>query len=83
MAKKSRRARKKGAQAIRLSSAQLVQPDTDRARGHAVGAPEEPRQPRLPDLREEYRYVIADLRRIGILAAVMLVVLVAVAFFLA
>lgn len=83
MAKKSRRARNKGARAIRLSSAQLVQPDTDRTGGPVVGASEEPPQSRLPDLREEYRYVIADLRRIGILAAAMLVVLVAVAFVLA
>ena len=80
MAKKPRRARRKGAHAIRLSSAQLVQPDTDRAGGPAIGAPVEPPQSRLPDLREEYQYVIADLRRIGILAAAMLVVLVAVAF---
>jgi hypothetical protein len=34
------------------------------------------------DLREEYRYVITDLGRIGILAVVMLVVLIGMALFL-
>lgn len=36
----------------------------------------EPTPRKAVDLREEYRYVIADLRRIGILAAVMLAVLI-------
>jgi len=34
------------------------------------------------DLREEYRYVVADLKRIGIIAAAMLAVLVVLAFIL-
>jgi hypothetical protein len=34
------------------------------------------------DLAEEYRYVTADLRRIAIIAAVMLAVLIALALFL-
>jgi hypothetical protein len=38
--------------------------------------------PQASDLREEYRYVIADLKRIGIIAAAMLVVLIALALLL-
>jgi len=34
------------------------------------------------DLREEYRYVITDLRRIGIIAVAMLAVLIALALLL-
>lgn len=34
------------------------------------------------DFREEYRYVLADLKRIGILAAAMLAVLIALSFIL-
>lgn len=34
----------------------------------------------MENLRHEYRYVLADLRRLGIIAAVMFVVLVALAF---
>lgn len=34
----------------------------------------------MEKLRHEYRYVLADLRRLGIIAAVMFVVLVALAF---
>jgi len=35
-----------------------------------------------PDFRDEYRYVLADLRRIGLLAAVMVAALVALSFLL-
>ena len=79
MAKRSRRRRNSRIQAVRLSSAQLVQPDTDHASGSPVAAPKAPPRKGLPDMREEYKYVIADLRRIGILALVMLVVLVVAA----
>jgi hypothetical protein len=38
--------------------------------------------PREADLREEYRYVITDLQRIGIIAVAMLALLIALAWFL-
>jgi hypothetical protein len=38
--------------------------------------------PQAPDLQEEYRYVVSDLKRIGLIAAAMLVVLVVLAFVL-
>ena len=79
MAKRSRRSRTRRTQAVRLSSAQLIQPDADHASGSAETAPKAPPQKGLPDMRQEYRYVIADLRRIGVLAAVMLVVLIVAA----
>jgi hypothetical protein len=43
---------------------------------------EDTSSPQAPDLQEEYRYVVADLKRIGLIAAVMLVVLVVLAFVL-
>ena len=81
MAKKSRRARKKGRRA-RLSPAQMVQPGA--SADVAVSAPAGHVQSasQLHDLREEYRYVIADLKRIAVIAVVMLVALVALALLL-
>jgi hypothetical protein len=117
MAKKSRRARRKGA-SPRLSKAQLTQP-MDQEASRAVEAPavesakvpvQQPdvRAPFGPslrtkpqtlaagrprsglvepsneatDFREEYRYVVRDLQRIGILAAAMLGGLVILSFIL-
>jgi hypothetical protein len=76
MAKKSRRAKKP-----RLSPAQRIQPA---AEIEAVSAVPIEAQPDLqaPDLREEYGYVVTDLRRIGLIAAVMLAALVSLAFLL-
>jgi hypothetical protein len=74
-ARKLRRA-KKGKRA-RLSAAQLVQPGMAAEGGIpgvAAGSPEE--------LREEYGYVAADVKRAGIIAAGLVVVLVALAFVL-
>mgnify|MGYP000861806237 CR=1 FL=1 len=55
----------------------------------AAAAPAEPSvpavtpgRPTAPDLREEYRYVITDLKRIGITAASMFVLLAVVALVL-
>jgi hypothetical protein len=81
MAKKSRRVKKKGSPA-RLSPAQMVQPGQDEAPEIASIATRARSGPQVADLREEYRYVIADLRRIGIIAVAMVVVLVGVAFLL-
>ena len=81
MAKKSRRVKGRG-QPIRLSPAQMVLPEVGEAAGEAPVAVT--KQAALPaaDLEEEYRYVIADLRRIGVIAAVMLVALVILALLL-
>ncbi len=84
MAKKSRRARRRQ---VRLSPAQMVRPTVDEA--PVPPSAVVPLRP-LPagmvsatdDLREEYRYVIADLKRIGVLAVIMLVVLIALALLL-
>ena len=76
MAKKSRRGKKP-----RLSPAQRVQPMAEIEALSAAPAEDTP-GPQAPDLQEEYRYVVADLRRIGLIAAVMLVVLVVLAFVL-
>jgi hypothetical protein len=75
LAKRGSRTREKG---IRLSEAQLRQPGAERlvpvkevTAGSAQAEPS--------DLAEEYRYVTADLKRIAIIAAVMLAVLIALA----
>jgi hypothetical protein len=75
MAKKSRRVRRKGTQP-RLSETQLVQP-TEKAIKEAppvaeVAAPEVKQLPVETDFQSEYRYVVKDLQRIGLLAAAML-----------
>ncbi len=81
MAKKSRRARKQRGQPIRLSSTQLIQPGTDGTRGVIDAKPVRPHS-ESPNLQEEYGYVMADLKRIGILALVMLIILIVVAVLL-
>jgi hypothetical protein len=75
MAKKSRRVRRKGTQP-RLSETQMVQP-TEKAIKVAPPAAEvaepEAKQPSAEtDFQSEYRYVVKDLQRIGLLAAAML-----------
>jgi hypothetical protein len=71
MAKKSRRARRKGAQP-RLSQAQMVQPTAaSRVQEEAPEAELAPQAKEL-DFAGEYHYVVRDLQRIGILAALML-----------
>ena len=67
---------------IRLSEAQLRHPGMEHAvrpRGEAADSPASQRS----DLAQEYRYVLADLRRIGAIAVVMVGVLVGLALFLA
>jgi hypothetical protein len=90
MAKKSRRVRRKGARP-RLSKAQLVQPKTQQP-PRVTEAPAEVRvapagvesapQPVDLDFRDEYHYVVSDLQRIGVLAALILGALVALSFVL-
>ena len=84
MAKKSRRARKKKGQQVRLSRAQMVQPGANQmAPVPTVAAAARPvPKAQTSDLQEEYRYVITDLKRIGLIALAMLVVLVVLALLL-
>ncbi len=78
MAKKSRRVKKQ----VRLSAAQMVQPMADDvAEAVAVAVPIRS-VPQATDLRDEYRYVITDLKRIGVIALAMLAVLVVLALLL-
>jgi hypothetical protein len=78
MAKRSRR---RDEREIRLSATQMKQPGIERVAPveRKVAVPEASQG---SELAEEYRYVTADLRRIAIIAVVMLTVLVALALFL-
>jgi hypothetical protein len=81
MAKKTRRVKKKN-QPVRLSAAQLVQPGIGEVtQPSSAPASAQPVQ-QVTDLQEEYRYVITDLKRIGIIAVAMLAALVVVALLL-
>lgn len=66
---------------IRLSETQMRQPGMDET-AEAEAAPTLSSS-QESQLAEEYRYVVADLKRIAIIAAVMLVVLIGLALFLA
>ncbi len=86
MTKKKRKSGR--TQMPRLSPAQLVRPGQEGAEGKQA-APAAPSIPTaklvaraLPDLREEYRYVVTDLKRIAIIAAAMLVVMILLALWL-
>jgi hypothetical protein len=79
MAKKSRRVKSKGQ--VRLSPAQMVQPTGGEGESPAVVVSVRA-TPQVVDLREEYRYVITDLKRIGAIAAAMLAVLIILALVL-
>ncbi len=76
MAKKARRKK----QSV-LTQSQLVgtkQQDAITANKVVIDSPTpEPTAKAVVDFREEYRYVLADLRRIGVLAAVMFAILIA------
>ncbi len=73
---------KKKRQPIRLSPAQMVQPDLDGGVELAPQAVDVQSESQTVDLREEYQYVIADLQRIGIIAVVMLTLLIVLALVL-
>jgi len=71
---------------LRFSPAQMVQPGSgdlgvpahpSNVRGNEVASSSQ-----MPDLREEYRYVIVDLKRIGVIAVAMLGLLIALALLL-
>jgi hypothetical protein len=81
MAKKSRRVKQEG-QRIALSPAQMVQPGVGETGEEViVSAPAAP-VAQTTNLQEEYRYVIADLKRIGVIAVAMLAVLIVLALLL-
>ncbi len=83
MSKKSRRRRRTSRP--RLSPAQMVQPGEQTASPKTTaGSPAVFPSPAraLRDLREEYPYVAADLKRIAVIAAVMLVILIGLAMLL-
>jgi hypothetical protein len=81
MAKKSRRIKKKGRQ-VRLSPTQMAQPGMGEAVNAATGGVQARPESEGNGLQEPYRYVVADLKRMGIIAAEILVVLVVLAFLL-
>jgi hypothetical protein len=74
MAKKSRRVRRKG-EGTRLSETQMAQP-TQVAAVATVATPvpeaKPDKQTADADLKQEYQYVVSDLRRLGLLAAAIL-----------
>ena len=85
MAKKSRRVRHKAARP-RLSEAQLAQPTQESIKEAPAVAEVADVKP-VPDstatnFQDEYHYVVSDLQRIGILAAVMLGGLLVLSFIL-
>ncbi len=89
MAKKARRVRRKQGRSPRLSPAQMVRPVEQNQTTEAVPMVAQVARVRSADayrqtvdLREEYQYVIADLKRIGMLALVMLVMLIGLALVL-
>jgi len=73
MAKKSRRSRRQSAKSKKAQPVRLSRPA-------AAAAPVEARD---VDFRQEYHYVIEDLKRIGITAAALLVLLIVLAAFIA
>jgi hypothetical protein len=78
MAEKSRR---NVDREIRLSETQMRQPGME---GMGEAEPtSSSSSSQEPQLAEEYRYVVADLKRIAVIAAVMLVVLIGLALLLA
>ena len=74
MTKKSRRVRRKG-DVTRLSETQMAQP-TQAASVAPAAAPvpeaKPEKQTREADLKQEYQYVVSDLKRLGLLAAAIL-----------
>ncbi len=75
MARKTRHAHSKRP---RLSATQLAQPGTSAPVARQKAESTAPAAPVLSDLREEYHYVLRDLKTIGIIAAAMLVLMIVV-----
>ena len=82
MAKKKTKKSKRSKARAKAPKATFDRPVTKAATSQqAVAAA--PKRGAQVDFREEYRYVLKDLRQLGILAAVMLVVLLAMTTFIA
>ncbi|MGQ9553298.1 MAG: hypothetical protein ACUVWR_04180 [Anaerolineae bacterium] len=86
-----KRPRKQSRQRPTVKPVQAAAPIPPVARGEGSSRPSattslqalaQTAKPTAPDLRAEYRYVIADLKRIGIVAASMFALLVVLAFIL-
>ncbi len=67
---------------IPLSPAQMVQPGMKNIAEAAPSAAPGMKAPDTSEMREEYHYVLADLKRIGVIALVMLAVLIALVLLL-
>jgi hypothetical protein len=80
MAKKSRRVKQEGR--ATLSPAQMVQPRVDETGDAVVVKASVAPVAQATNLQEEYRYVITDLKRIGVIALAMLAVLIVLALLL-
>lgn len=80
MARKSRRTRR-ASRAPRLSPAQLVQPSQGDRPVRPIPVTQATTRT-MGDLREEYSYVLRDLKRIGIIAAVMSAAMIVLALLL-
>ena len=81
MAKKSRRVRRTG-QRPRLSAAQMVQPGGVGPASEISTSSAAAAESKDSNLRDEYVYVLSDLKLIGIIAAAMLALLVVLAIVL-
>ena len=74
----TKKSRKKGQQ-VQLSPAQMVQPGVDEGIVAPRAAAPVQIAPEATDLSKEYRYVTADLKRIGLIAVGTVAALVALA----
>ena len=81
MARKSRRVKKKDRQ-VRLSLTQMAQPGAGEGADAPLVAARARHARQVSDLQEEYHYVIADLKRIAVIAVAMLAVLIVLALLL-
>ncbi|RLC91415.1 MAG: hypothetical protein DRI77_13835 [Chloroflexi bacterium] len=78
----TKKSRKKKGRPVRFSPTQMVQPGGNKGIVAPRAATQVQAAPKATDLSEEYHYVIADLKRIGIIAVAMLTLLVALALLL-
>ncbi|RME36153.1 MAG: hypothetical protein D6793_06255 [Thermoflexia bacterium] len=83
----SKKARRRKSTRPRLSAAQLVRPEEGGKTPVVVAVPVSERrdtgpQKSLRELKEEYPYVVADLKRIGLIALAMLALLIGLAVLL-
>jgi hypothetical protein len=80
MAKKSRRAKKRAGKKRGTPAVRPKQPSISGPSPTAAREAEAPAETKAAQLAEEYRYVYSDLKRIAILAGVMLTALIVLSF---